>query len=152
MAQRMNADCSGRAIKKAIGINTIEWMLDIALGRDHTDDKTPEPSEPQYKSAQCVYYHFADKDGRIASIQGYDKLDPERFLVSVVAHEGDVIPRYRMMVRIVFNASSPREMCEMVQYINDNTRILDENNENMYIRFTDFDAVKGRLGGLFCQE
>ena len=152
MAQRMSAGCSGKAIKKAIGVNSIEWMLDIALGREHTADMIPEPSEPPYKSVECVYYQFADRDGTIASMEGYGDLDPERFQVSFVVHEGDTVPRYRLMVRIVFNASSPGEMCEMVQYINDNTCILDENNENMYVRFTDFDEVRGRLGGLFCQE
>ena len=152
MAQRMSADSSGRSAKKVIGINTMEWMLDIAFGRDHTADMIPEPSEPPYKAVQCTYFQFSDRDGTIASVEGYGDLDPERFLVSFVVHEGDTVPRYRLMARIVFNASSPREMCEMVQYINDNTCILDENNENMYIRFTDFDAVRGRLGGLFCQE
>lgn len=152
MAQRMSADCSGRAIKKAIGINTIEWMLDIALGKNHTADIIPEPSEPPYKSAQCVYYQFADRDGTIASIQGYSELDPEIFQVSIVAHIGDAISKYRLMVRIVFNADNPKEMCESIQYINNKTRVLDENNENLYIPFTNFDEIMDELSGLFCQE
>lgn len=152
MAQRMSADCSGKAIKKAVGINTIEWMLDIALGKNHASDMIPEPSEPPYKSAQCVYYHFADREGKITSIHGYSELDPERFQVSIVANVGDVISQYRMMVRIVFNAASPKEMCESIQYINNNTRIFDENNENLYIPFTNFDEVINELSGLFLQE
>ena len=56
-------------------------------------------------------------------------------VVSIVAHEGDVVPQYRLMVRIVFNADNPKEMCESIRYINSKTRILDENNQNMYIPF-----------------
>ena len=34
MAQRMSADCSGKLIKKAFGVNIIECMLDIAFGKN----------------------------------------------------------------------------------------------------------------------
>ena len=152
MAQRMSADCSGKSIKKAVGVNTIEWMLDIALGKEHTAEMIPEPSEPPYKMTQCVYYHFAERDGNIASIQGYDNLDPERFQVSMLAHAGDFVPKYRLMSRIVFNAVNPKEMCESIQYINDHTRILDQANENMYVLFNNYDEIMSSFRGLFCQE
>lgn len=152
MAQRMSADFSDKVIKKVIGVNVIEWMLDIALGKEHSSDMIPESLEPPYKTSSCVYFHFAERSGRIASMEGYSDLDPERFLVSIVAHEGDVVPQYRLMVRIVFNADNPKEMCESIRYINSKTRILDENNQNMYIPFTDYKAVMDSLSGLFCQE
>ena len=152
MAQRMSADCSGKSIKKAVGVNTIEWMLDIALGKEHTAEMIPEPSEPPYKMTQCVDYHFPERDGYIASIQGYDNLDPERFQVSMLAHAGDFVPKYRLMSRIVFNAVNPKEMCESIQYINDHTRILDQANENMYVLFNNYDEIMSSFRGLFCQE
>ena len=46
------------------------------------------------------------------------------------------------MVRIVFNANSPGEVCESIRYINAKTRILDIDNNNMYIPFTDFYVLK----------
>ena len=152
MAQRMSADCSGKAVKKAIGVNSIEWMLDIALGKEHTADMLPRPSEPPYRSAQCVYYHFAERDGTITAMHGYDNLDSEKYQVSFVTHVGDNIPKYRLMIRIVFNASTAKEMCESIQYINKHTRILDQNKQNMYISFTDYDEIMNSLSGLFQQE
>ena len=149
MAQRMSADCSGKTMKKAIGINIIEWMLELAFGKKHTAEMIPEPSKPPYKHAPCVYYQFADRAGTIASMQGYADLDSEKFQVSLVAHEGDCIPQYRLMARIVSYASTPGEMCEMIRYINSNTRILDKNNNNMYIQFTDFDRIIDSLRGVF---
>lgn len=142
MAQRMSADCSGKALKKSIGINSIEWMLDLAFGKKHTAEMIPKPSEPPYESVHYVYYQFAERDGKIASIQGYYDLDPERFQVSFVAHEGDFIQKFRLMARIVFNANTPGEVCESIRHINALTRILDINNNNMYIPFTDFDLLK----------
>lgn len=142
MAQRMSADCAGKALKKSIGVNNIEWMLDLAFGKQHTAEMIPEPAEPPYKCAHYVYYHFAGRDGEITSIQGYNELDPERFQVSLVAHEGDFIPKYRLMARIVFNVNTPEEVCESIRYINAKTRILDIDNNNMYIQFTDFDVLE----------
>ena len=142
MAQRMSADCAGKALKKSIGVNNIEWMLDLAFGKQHTAEMIPEPAEPPYKCAHYVYYHFAGRDGEITSIQGNNELDPERFQVSLVAHEGDFIPKYRLMARIVFNVNTPEEVCESIRYINAKTRILDIDNNNMYIQFTDFDVLE----------
>ena len=152
MAQRMSADWSGKAIKKSIGINSIEWMLDLAFGKKHTAEMIPEPPELPYKCVQYVYYQFADRDGEIASMQGYNDLDPERFQVSLVAYEGDLIPKYRLMVRIVFVAYSPGEVCESIRYINAKTRILDRDNNNMYIPFTDFDVLKKHAEAQFGAE
>lgn len=152
MAQRMSADCSGKTIKKVVGINIIEWMLDMALGKEHSSEMIPESVQPPYRTSHCVYFHFAERGGRIASMQGYSDLDPQRFQVSIVAHEGEIVPQYRLMVRIVFNAASPEEMCDTIRYINSKTRILDENHQNMYIPFSDYPEVIGSLSGLFCQE
>ena len=127
-------------------------MLDIAFGEDHTADMVPASSEPPYKAAHCVYYHFADRAGTISSMQGYDALDPEKYQVSFVAHEGDQVEKYRNMARIVFNAQNGREMCENLRYINSKTQILNENNENMYIQFTDYDQVMNSNKGLFLYE
>ena len=152
MAERMSADTSGRSIKKAIGVNAIEWMLDIALGNDHTADMLPEASEPPYRSAHCVYYHFAERAGTVSEIQGYEELDKEKFQVSLLAHKGASINKYQMMVRIVFNAKNARDLCENVKYINSRTRILDDKGQNMYIEFTDFDEIMESNKGLFIDE
>lgn len=152
MAERMSADNSGKSIKKAIGVNQIAWMLDIALGNDHTADMLPKASEPPYNSVHCVYYHFAGREGRVSDIQGYEELDQEKYQVSVLTHKGDSINKYQMMVRIVFNAKNGREICDNVKYINSRTGILDENNQNMYIQFMDFDEVMESNRGLFVSE
>lgn len=152
MAERMSADSSGKSIKRAVGVNAIEWMLDIALGNDHTADMMPQSSEPPYKLAHCVYYHFASEEGIVNSIKGYDELDKEKYQVSMLAHNGDLIRKYQMMVRIVFNAKNGKDLCDNVRYINSKTQILNERNKNMYIQFTDFDEVLESNKGLFVDE
>ncbi len=152
MAQRMSADSSGKIIKKVIGVNAIEWLLDIAFGEKHTADMIPDSCEPPYREAACVYYHFADQAGTISSMQGYRELDSKKYQVSLIANVGDHVEKYRNMVRIVFSAQNSREMCDNLREINSRTRILNEKNENMYIQFTDYDRVIESNRGLFLSE
>lgn len=149
MAQRMSADHSGKQMKKATGINAIEWLLDIALGKDHSAEMLPPVSEPPYERAYCVYYHFADRAGTICSMQGYDQLDVEQYQVSLVVHEGDYVNKYRLMSRIAFCARNDREVCDHLRYINSKVQILNEKDEKMYVEFMDYDTVMESNKGLF---
>lgn len=152
MAQRISADSAGKSAKIAAGVNDLEWMLDVALGKDHSADELPQTLEPPYKNPQCVYYLFADRSGTVSSMQGFDELDKNEFLISVLAHTGSYVDRYRNMVRIVFNARNGNEMCDKLRQINNNIRILDEKGDNMYIQFTDYEEVIQSNTGFFLHE
>ena len=141
MAHRLSAGTSGIILKKTIGVNATDWMLDIALGNDHTPDMLPKTAEPQFKAAHCIYCQFADRAGKIISMQGYDELDREIYDVSKVAHEGEYVEKHRFLVRINFVARSGKEMCDRIREINNKTSILDNDNHNMYIQFTDYERV-----------
>lgn len=152
MAQRMSAGTSGKAMKKAIGVNAIEWMLDLALGNSHTTEMLPKTAEPPFAAAHCVYCQFAEKAGTIVSMQGYDELDSKIYEVSKVAHEGISVDKYRLLVRITFVAKNGKEMCDRLLEINNKTNILNKNKENMYIKYTDYDRIIESHKGLFVSE
>lgn len=149
MAQRISADSAGKSIENAIGVNALKWMLDVAFGDDHSVDELPQTLEPPYKNSHCVYYLFADKSGTVTSMQGFDELNKSEFQISVIAHKGSYVDKYRNMVRIVFNARNGNEMCDKIRLVNNNVRILDENGDNMYIHFTDYEQVIESNRGLF---
>lgn len=152
MAQRMSADTSGIALKRVVGVNAIEWMLDTVFGIEHTAAMLPKELEPPYKGATCVYYHFADRSGTIRSMRGYKELDPEEYQVSILANEGMQVLQYQLLTRIVFDAVNGSDMCDKLRSINACTRILDENGENLYIPFTDYNTVETSHRGLFVHE
>ena len=152
MAQRLSADNSGLSIEKACGVNVMEWLLDIAFGLDHKASMLPETTKPPYRTVHCVYYQFAEKSGRICSLNGYSDLDPDQFQVSFLAHEGTYVDQYRMITKIVFNADSGKEMCEKIKYLNSKVRVLNEQGENMYIMYTDYDYLIEAHKGLFLHE
>ena len=149
MAQRMSAGTSGKSMKKSIGVNAIEWMLDTVLGNDQKPEMLPKTAEPPFDAAHCAYYQFAKSAGLVTSMEGYNDLDREIYDISKVTYEGSYVDKYRLLVRITFVARNADEMCERLQEINNKTRILDESKENMYIQFTDYRTVIESHKGLF---
>lgn len=149
MAQRMSAGTSGKSMKKSIGISAIEWMLDTVLGNDQKSEMLPKTVEPPFEAAHCAYYQFAQKAGLVTSLEGYNDLDHDIYEVSKVTYEGTYVNAYRLLVRITFVARNAKEMCERLQEINNKTKILNENKENMYVQFTDYRTVIESHKGLF---
>ena len=152
MAQRISADSTGKILENAVGVNALGWMLNVAFGDDHDIDELPASIEPPYRTSCCVYYLFADRSGTICSMQGFEKLPEEEFTISIIAHKGSYIDKYRNMVRIVFNARNGNEMCDKIKLINNSIKILNEKGDNMYIHFTDYDQVIVSNKGLFLYE
>ena len=152
MAQRISADSAGKAIQNAIGVNALKWMLDVAFGEDHKVEDLPQTYKPPYKTTHNVYYLFAEKSGIVSTMQGLDELDRNEYNVSILAHPGTHVDKYRNMVRLVFNAHSSQEMCDKIKHVNDTVQILDENGENLYIHFTDFDEIIKTNKGMYAAE
>ena len=152
MAQRISAGSAGKSMENAIGVNPIRWMLDVALGNDHDPDELPPTVEIPYRSSHCIYCVFAERLGKISSIQGADDLERESIYFSVITHTGSYVEKYRLMGMLSFNARSGNEMCEKIQIINNTLNILNEDGDNMYIHFTDYDHVIESNKGLFLYE
>ena len=112
----------------------------------------PKACLPPFNAAHCVYSHFADREGVIRSLKGYEMLDPQKIQVNIVTHEGSYVEKNRLMVRITFVAKNGREMCDILREINEKTSILCDSGENMYIRYTDYEHVLESHKGLFLHE
>ena len=152
MAQRLSAGTTGIFAEKAHGFNSVRWALNTAFGIRQTALTIPLLDKPPYRSANCVYFLFADRSGSISSMKGFNELDKDRFLVSNVAMEGDYIGKYRLISRIAFNMKNGEDLCDTLRLINEKISILDENGENMYIRYTDFNVLMEKLKGLFLTD
>lgn len=53
-----------------------------------------------------VYCLFSDREGVIKSLKRYEILDPQKYQVYIVAHEGSYVEKYHLMVRITFIAEN----------------------------------------------
>ncbi len=148
MAHRMSADASGDLLERSFGINTVDWMLDTALGIPHSEAMLPEQVTPPYPGITCVYYLFADHAGKIEKMTGLDELDPERFKVEIIKGPGDETDQYKLMVKIPFYASSTEEICDILQYLNRFIIVQDTYGRDLAVRFTDYETVRSYHEGL----
>ena len=148
MAQRLSAGTSSFVEKQAKGLNSIKWLLDTALGIEHTASMLPVLAEPPYEIAYCACFLFAERAGIVSHIE-FDKLEKDRFHVSPLVTEGDKVAAYRLIARIAFCVHSADELCDTLRYINENVKILDDQGENMYIQYSDYDTLYERNKGLF---
>ena len=57
---------------------------------------------------------------------------------------GETFPERRPLGVVGINADTIEEFCEKIDQINRTISILDENGEDVIIRFTDFDYLKKR--------
>ena len=149
MAQRISAGDTNKLREKSQGVNSIKWMLETTLGIEHKASMIPNICEPPYEAAYCGYLAFADRSGTISSMRGFDKLNGDRFVVSNIVNEGDHVEQYKLMSRIVFNVKNSTDLCKAIQYINENVQILDENGEDMFIRYENVDFLAKSMEGLF---
>lgn len=148
MAHRMSAGTSGGLLARCCGCDSVEWMLDTALGVKHTADMLPQEIERPYAGAQCIYFLFADHSGRVGKVQGLDELDVDRFRVETTVRVGTPVNQYRMMAKIAFFARRAGEMCQMLQHLNQTIEISDEEGKSLVVRFTDYAVILRAHHGL----
>jgi len=148
MALRMSADTTGDTLEKCLGFNTVDWMLDTALGVRHSADMLPQQVERPYTGAHCVYFLFANHSGRVELMRGFDRLDPNLYHVEPIVRVGDHVSQYRLMTKITFFARNAEDMCQSLQYLNETIEIVDTDAESLVIRFTDYDEVRRGHRGL----
>ncbi len=149
MAHRMNAGETTKLDEEGQGINPVKWMLDTALGIEHKASMLPSLREQPYKKTYCICFLFSDRACEISSMDGFDELDKERFLVSNIVQKGERIDQYRLLSRIVFTAKSSADLLDSIRLVNEKVRILDENGRNIWIQYKDFGTLAERVSGLF---
>ena len=145
MAHRMSSDVSGNILEKCLGFNTVDWMLDTALGVRHCADSLPGPIKRPFVGAMCVYYLFADHKGHIMRMEGFDGLDPSRFQVERIVNEGDDVRQYQLMVKIAFFIPNAGGICQTLRELNGIIRIDDQSGSDLIVRYTNYDAVQKGL-------
>ncbi|MEE1035321.1 MAG: hypothetical protein U0L06_12225 [Agathobacter sp.] len=57
----MSADCAGKALKKSIGVNNIEWMLDLVFGKRHTAEIDSGTCRRKIIISQIYYFEVFNR-------------------------------------------------------------------------------------------
>ena len=89
------------------------------------------------KASKVVFeYIRRDEEGNVDSIQtAVDHVDLD-------VKEGDFVEKHSLIAEFAFVDRSVEEMCETIALINGRIDIRSSEDENMIIRFTDFDNLR----------
>jgi len=130
-------------LKDLINFDTVKWLTDIAFGVTHTPSELPEPQTGAFRRCTCAMELWSNKEGRISSVIGWDELEGNPHIKVETLHDiGDTLPKYRPYGNVLFTADTIEEMCDLIDFVNNTVKVLDEEGNDMIIKYTDFDYLK----------
>lgn len=139
MGYRMTGDLIAMPLGTVAGFDSIQWLLDIALGKKHTAADLPNQLTKSPEKCACAYILWSNEEGIVTKIEGLEEISslPNMFMRSIV-YEGYELRQYQYMIIIAFSADNSQEMCNVIDKINHTVKVLDENGNNVTIYYTDF--------------
>ena len=142
MGYRMSGDMMARVHREVSDFNSYAWLLDIAMGKKHTVADLPKPQRKLPERFGCSYILWSKEAGTITEWSGFEKVGGKYHLnVETALGIGSKVRKHQYLAVITFDASSFKEMCDVIQMINDNVTICNE-NENIIIYYDDFASLE----------
>lgn len=129
-------------LKDLTGLNVLEFIVDYALGAKHTVDDLPPMQSDYYKRCGCAYCLWSDQEATIGSIEGIEEiLEIDGISWDCLNNVGDHIRKHAIIGVLMFSTKNTKEMCEIIDKINNTVRITNDKNENMIIHYNDYDFL-----------
>lgn len=128
---------------EVLGFNAIDWYLDCFLGVRHKKDQLPEPQTTEYDKYGISYLLWNNEGGIISKIDGFDKISKKypKVLIDFIRHPGYKLNSYSLMGEVLFTAETREEAINIISYINKTLKVINENGNDVLIRFTDFHKI-----------
>lgn len=143
MGYRMDGEMMFIPYKDLCGFDTIKWLVETALGIEHTKDLLPKSQTAAFKETATGMELWTNREGVITKLEGYDEIAkiPGVF-VENLKQVGDKALKYRPVGVITFATKTFEEMIEIIKKVNEVVHCYDENGNDMIIKYTDFDYLR----------
>jgi len=129
------------------GYNKVNLMVDLALGRKSDMSWATDEKLRRDERRGLIYFSWLEP-GKIAEIRGVEELEQVEGIEFVFKRfsVGDVIERVDNMFQIAYYidvvGKDNADMIEKVKLINEKLAVIDENGNDLFIRFDDYDALR----------
>lgn len=138
---RFGAEIVNIPYEDVSGFDSINWMIDCQLGIKHTVQDLPQIQK--YEGIACAYMLFAKRSGTISKIEGLDEV---RKIPGVKPDMTKMPGRSavkRMTIGVVrIYGTDCDDLCRKIEQVNQSLRILDENGDDLILKFDDFASLK----------
>lgn len=139
---RLSGEMLPAPIADISGFDPISWLIDTALGVEHSESDLPAEMKKPYEKIACSYMLWANKDGIIDSIEGLEEIAQKYGAqVDFLRNKGFEAKKNSPMGEILFVGNSRQEICEMIEDINNTASVRRQDGEDILIRFTNFDKI-----------
>lgn len=145
---RMEGTGSYRLTSKMTGQNFLEFMVDNAMGTETDYDLTKE--DPYFGGRKCVIFSQIVKGGKIAAIEGYDKIkdnemifasEQRRYVGNEIKADGTL---RQIMFRYLIYGDSMEKVCDFIREIQQTVKAYDEQGNNMLVDTFDPNVMIGQ--------
>jgi hypothetical protein len=119
-------------------------MIDIALGVKHTKADLPLPQTSLYKKCGCAYILWStDTNGEVKNIKGLDYiLSLPGVHLAPNVNIGSKFNAHQYMLTFTFTRDDVEGVIDVIKSINENISVIDTADNDVLIRFTDFDVLR----------
>ena len=130
--------------KELLGFDSVKLWVDYALGIKHEGNILPPSQSKAFTKTATSYMLWAKKDAVIKQIIGMDEIEKmEHVYVGQWKTIGDQVHQYTSMATICFSNDNIEDTCEMIDKINRIVKFIDETDEDIIIKYDQFDYLKG---------
>ena len=144
MGYRMSGDMMAIPIKDVTGFNSYKWLVDYALGAKYTVNDLPVSQTKLYEDCGCAYILWStNKQGKIHHIEGLDEILAEEGVhLAPNVYNGDNFVAHQYLLTFTFTGKDVDYVCNQIDKINKTIKVIDEDGEDVAMRFTDFDELR----------
>ena len=142
MGYRLDGDTMFIPYKELLNTDLVKYVTDYSLkGKSNIND-LPDAQTGPFDRCACSYMLWTKKSGTISTIEGLESLSKMHGInILQKAFPGSTIEQYKPIGNVLFVTDTCKEMCEMIDLVNRNVKVLDTDGNDMLIRFTDFERL-----------
>lgn len=143
MGQRLDGDMMYSPYKGVCNFDFIEWLVNYNLGHTNRAEDLPTSQNKAFEKCGCGFMLWANKSGVVKEIIGLDTVAKiPGVTVRSITKIGDTIEKYHPLGNVRFVSANCKEMCKMIRYINDTVKIINEDGEDVIIKYTDYEYLQ----------
>jgi hypothetical protein len=142
MGYRFGGEMAYGLYERVSGINSIRWMLEVALGKKHAENDLPKPLSNALSGMVASYFLFSTVDGDINNIEGLDQVENlDNVVIDFPKRVGNTVRKGASLGIIRIYGENGEQICNTLEFINNNLRVTDERGVNMFVRYTDYETL-----------
>lgn len=143
MGYRLPGDLPDYSYPALCNFHAIQWLTDYARGKKHSVEDLPAAQKHTYEKCICGYSLWTHKGGIIKEFKGFEEICKIPGIGFYTQHHvGEEFVEHRPLGVITVAAENCDDFCEKIKMINQTISIVDEKDEDVIIRYTDFDYLK----------